>query len=87
MKNTIKSQVLLIHGNKPYARGKIEELIRFMEMATLPTVSSHQTTLNLSILPLEPPLPHNYLVAWAILSSSSVRMLQVWAGIPGTGTV
>ena len=87
MINMIKAQVLLIHGSKPYARGKIEELIRFMEMATLPKVSSHQTTLNLSILSLEPPLPHNYLIAWAILSSRSVRMLQVWAGIPGTGTV
>ena len=65
MINMIKAQVLLIHGSKPYARGKIEELIRFMEMATLPKVSSHQTTLNLSILSLEPPLPHNYLVAWA----------------------
>ena len=86
MINMIKAQVLLIHGSKPYARGKIEELIRFMEMATPPTASSHQATLNLSSLPLEPPLPRNYLIALAMknLSSRSVRMSQVWSFLSTT---
>ena len=74
-------------SSKSHVRGKVEELMtRFMEMATPPTASSNQATLNLSSLPLEPPLPRNYLIALAMknLSSRSVRMSQVWSFLSNT---
>ena len=76
--------------NKSLVKGKVKELMtKFMEMATLPLSASPHSTFDLSSLPLEPPLPRNYLIALAMKNQSSrqgspVMMSQVWSYLCST---
>ena len=71
-------------------RGRMKEMMtRFMELVTPPSLPSPATRLELASLPLEPPLPRNYLIALAIKNLTRrpgcpVLMSQVWSYLSST---